>query len=138
MAERNVSYTAGVAIPLAVGVAQLLYGGADSDTSIASLPSAPSVGAHTVRIRGTLVVTTATTGVVTIGCVRGQTTAGSAVSQAVITSALVGVGGVVPFEFVDLSPSLAANGNSLNYAITLLSAAGAGVGNLTTEIEEVN
>jgi hypothetical protein len=60
------------------------------------------------------------------------------VSQAVITSALVGGGGVVPFEFVDLTPSLAANGNSLNYAITLLSAAGAGAGNLTTEIEEVN
>jgi hypothetical protein len=138
MAERNVSYAPGVAIPLAVGVGQILYGGTDQDVSLSALPSAPAVGAHTVRIRGTLVVTTATTGAITIGCLRGQGTGGAAVSQAVVTAGAVGIGGVVPFEFVDTAPTLAANQNSLNYTVTLLSAATAGVGNLTTEIEEVN
>lgn len=138
MAERNAEYTAAVAIPLAVGVGQILYGGTDADVSLASLPTAPVVGARTVRIRGTLVVTTATTGAITIGCLRGQGTGGSAVSQAVVTPGAVGIGGVVPFEFTDTAPTPAANQNGLNYTITLLSAATAGVGNLTTEIEEVN
>jgi hypothetical protein len=133
MAERNVNFATGVAIPLAEAVELTLYGSVDADTSLASLPTVPVVGARTVRIRGTLVVTTATTGAVTIRCRQGQGIAGATVQAPVITAALP-IGSAVPFEFVDAAPVLPA----LNYSITLLSAATAGVGNITAEIEEVN
>jgi hypothetical protein len=135
MAETVKAFASAVAFPTAETVGLLLYGSIDQDTALSALPTAPQIGARTVRIRGTLVVVAApTTGPITIICRRGQTTAGTQVQNSVI-SAAIAIGQPVPFEFVDTAPVLPA----LNYAITVTTAAGgAGTYNITAELEEVN
>lgn len=133
MAETVKNFASAATFPAAEAVALLLYGSVDQDTSVSSLPTAPAVGARTVRIRGTLVVIGAATTSITINCRRGQTVAGTQVQNSVV-SAVVAVGSSVPFEFVDTAPLLPA----LNYAITLTTGAASGTYNITAEMEEVN
>lgn len=135
MAEHNTAFASGVAVPLAEGVGLALYGsGADQDLALSSLPTNTQSGARVVHVRGTLVLTTATTGAVTIRLRQGAGVAGAVVQGPVIAPGAQAIGAVIPFEFIDIN---AASLPSLNYTVTLLSAATAGVGNITAEIEDV-
>lgn len=138
MSERLAFFT-----PVAVttGTAETViascYGSMDQDTSIASLPTAPAVGARTVRIRGTVtVVTTGTAAAgITIRVRQGQGTGGAVVQQPAISSAATpAVGTVFPFEIIDTAPALPA----LNYSVTVSGYTAAGTVFVTGEIEEVN
>lgn len=134
MAERNVSFANGVTIPLAIGSVLSLYGSTDQDTSLANLPTAPAVGARTVRIRGTVTVVGAPGGAVTVTVKQGQGTGGATVGQPTITSGTPAAGAAIPFEVVDSAPALP----GLNYSVCLTTATSTGTANVVGEIEEVN
>lgn len=137
MAERLVAQSSVVSIGTAEAVALLLYGSADVDPSLSALPTVSVIGAHTIRIRGTLIIQgTLPTGNVTVNCRRGQTTAGTLVPGSIVVPAPTVAGQPVPFEFWDIAPALPA----LNYAITTVAAttAGSATNIVIAEIEEVN
>jgi hypothetical protein len=139
MAERNTEFAVAVTIPVAIANVLSLYGGTDQDVSLASLPSAPSVGAHTVRIRGTVLITAAPGGPVTVTVKQGQGTGGATVQVPIVNGAAAPVvGQAIPFEVVDVAPSIAANQNGLNYSVCLTTTTSTGTADVTAEIEEVN
>jgi hypothetical protein len=133
MAERVVNFANGVTVPAAEGSILALYGSMDQDTSLSSLPTAPAVGAHTVRIRGTLTFTSAPAGTVILRVRQGAGTGGAAVDLSEFNGTGV-IGSVLPFECVDTAPILPA----LNYTITAVSSSGTPTANIVAEIEEVN
>lgn len=137
MAERNTAFAVGASTGTAATSILALYGSADADSSLSSLPTVPQVGARTIRIRGTVLVTAAGTaaGGATVTVRQGQGAAGAVVGQPTVTAAATpAVGTAIPFEVIDAAPALPA----LNYSVVISGYTVAGTVNVTAEIEEVN
>jgi hypothetical protein len=132
MGERSTQFANGVVLPVANTVLLVATASTVQNASLAALPSLDLPGARAVRVRGSVVVTAATGGIVTVNVYRGNSTAGVLLGT-FVSPGVSAIGTVVPFELVDTAPA-----QTLQYAISESSVTSAGTGNVIAETEAVN
>jgi|SRR5215471_2784672 len=137
MAESQKTFVPSAAnnIPTVETVLTVLTGSTDQDTSLASLPSAPIAGCRAVRIRASLMITSAPGGALTVRIRAGNGTGGALIPAGVslLTAAAPAAGTPIQFETWDTAPVA-----PLVYSVTVQTATSAGACFAICEIEEVN